>query len=235
MSFRTRFTVHSVLQFRQYYSRLDQCIGALDRHGALLGITSDHGHSNKSHVVNLLSLAQRACHQWIQSDQLDAEAINNDSESGDQLNCSLRLVSDGHLGSFAMIDVSRQQCAAVCQRLGGREGVLLSDQQHQELCLALLFRMRRHRFIYSALSRKDASDAMDLDSKQVGDLVLLCQDWAVGADSSQCSLPAGFSSHGGLGENTVPLILNRTPPDHQQLNRGKGRNFHLLDTLMSLS
>lgn len=255
------------VQLIDFYHRVDSMVGKLDAFGCVVGITSDHGISEKfsargANVVLLKPLLDHCLNMWLKSDVIDDDQINcvdsiwthDQSQSGfsnfdTELMVSFSFPSSSsdhsQLGSFAFIHVDQMQPAIVVRRLGGSHNVKdhelfrLTDVEHQQLCYQLLQRIRKHRFIYSALSQKDACDAMDLHPANSGNLVVVSQDWSVCCDSQETAqrarLPRNYRSHGGLSENTVPLIINRAlKPNYQQmLNRGKGRNFMLFDILLN--
>jgi phosphonoacetate hydrolase len=68
--------------------------------------------------------------------------------------------------------------------------------------------------IEQVLTNKEASDQFELPQDRIGDLVIVSQKSVVlGTSASKhdlSGLDAPLRSHGGVSEQTVPLLFNRT-------------------------
>ena len=124
------------------------------------------------------------------------------------------MVHHGALGAFATLylpaDVPAQP---VCEALGQLQGVDM------------------------ALTRAQAAQALDLPADRIGDVVVLADRFtALGTTAAQHDLRAldvPLRSHGGRGEQTVPLIVNRLlrkPAAERRM-----RNFDAFDLALNFA
>ena len=100
------------------------------------------------------------------------------------------VVHHGALGSFATVYIDQSVMAEVVQKLKAMPG------------------------IEQVLTNKEASDQFELPPDRIGDLVIVSQKSVVlGTSASKhdlSGLDAPLRSHGGVSEQTVPLLFNRT-------------------------
>jgi phosphonoacetate hydrolase len=120
------------------------------------------------------------------------------------------VVHHGALGSFATIYVDQSVISEVTQKLKAIPG------------------------IEQVLTNKEASDQFELPQDRVGDLVIVSQKSVVlGTSASKhdlSGLDVPLRSHGGVSEQTVPLLFNRAVsvnPGHRL------RNFDVIDLVLN--
>jgi phosphonoacetate hydrolase len=187
-----------------FYAMMDRHVGALDRAGCVLVLTADHGMNDK-HLPNGepdVIYLQELFDQWLGADQARVILPITDPY----------VKHHGALGSFATIYLSPgADTKGPIGRLRALEGVEL------------------------ALTREDACARFELPPDRMGDIVAISTKHKVLGtsrarhDLSQLSEP--LRSHGGLTEQTVPMIVNRkvTMPAGRQL-----RNFDAFDVALNL-
>jgi phosphonoacetate hydrolase len=122
------------------------------------------------------------------------------------------VVHHGALGSFATVYLPTGVSAkSVCETLKQLQG------------------------IDTVLLRDDAAKALELPADRIGDLVVLADRFTVLGTSEQqhdlSGLDAPLRSHGGCGEQGVPLVVNRPLP---ALDRNRRlRNFDAFDLALN--
>jgi phosphonoacetate hydrolase len=174
---------------------LDRYLARLDAAGATVVFTADHGMNAKTDALGRPNIV------FLQ-DALDA-AFGQDSTRVILPITDPYVVHHGALGSYATVYVGD---AAAVDRVGdwirGLPGVEL------------------------VLSRAAACARFELPENRVGDLVVVSERLTViGSRRSRhdlSGLDAPLRSHGGLSEQRVPLIANRTAP---ALPQRRWRNF----------
>ncbi len=186
-----------------FYAMLDRYVGDLDAAGCVLVLTADHGMNDKH----------------LPSGEPDVIYLQEllDGELGAGKARVILPITDpyvahhGALGSFATVYVKGGQAPAMAARLAELDGVevaMLAD----EAC---------HRF--------------ELPADRIGDVVVISTKHKVlgtaRAKHDLSGLTEPLRSHGGLTEETVPLIANRkveVPPGRSL------RNFDVFDVALNL-
>lgn len=186
-----------------FYSMMDSYWSKLDDLGAVIGLTADHGMNakhNSNGEPNVIYLQDRA------DDLLGAGKSRVILPITDPY-----VVHHGALGSFATVYLQDgTDPTDAVSRLGEIEGIEL------------------------ALSNTEGCTQFELASDRMGDIILVAdRNTVIGtcADRHDLSgLEVPLRSHGGISEQTVPLIFNRKldkPAD-------KGlRNFDIFDIALN--
>lgn len=189
-----------------FYAMMDRYVGQLDAAGATLVMTADHGMNDKHlgdgtpDVIYLQSLFD----EWLGKAQADggARVILPITDP--------YVVHHGALGSFATVYLPDDADAG-----------------------ALIGQLKSIDGIEEALTKAEACEKFELPTDRIGDLVVVSGQHKVlgtSADRHDLSgLTEPLRSHGGVTEQTVPMIANRTvtAPD-QQL-----RNFDVFDVALN--
>ncbi len=187
-----------------FYAMMDRYVGMLDRAGAVLALTADHGMNDKfgsDGEPNVLYLQD-----WF------------DTRLGKGKARVILPITDpyvghhGALGSFATVYLSKgAEMPPVLAALRATEGVEL------------------------AIGRDEACRRFDLPPDRIGDVVVISTRSKVLGTSPDRHDLSGLSgplrSHGGLSEQTVPMIVNREvalPPGRTL------RNFDVFDVALNL-
>jgi hypothetical protein len=108
---------------------------------------------------------------------------------------------------------------------------LPAEVSAQALCAAL----NKAPGIDSALTRAQAAHTLQLPADRIGDVVVLADRFTVLGTTPSAhdlsGLDAPLRSHGGRGEQSVPLIVNRPAPllDRQR----RWRNFDVFDVALN--
>jgi phosphonoacetate hydrolase len=173
-----------------FYAMIDRYAAEFDELGAIVVLTADHGMSAKTdaegnpRVVYLESEIRRLAHRDGTADGVRVILPINAPYT----------VHHGALGTIAYVHLDEgidvEQVAAGVAALPGIEEVRRSDQ---------------------------AAQLYDLPADRIGDLVVIAQkDTALGRfedwhDLTQLREP--LRSHGGLGEQSIPFLINRAIPD----------------------
>lgn len=186
-----------------FYEMLDRYVGELDTAGCTLVLTADHGMNDK-HLPN------------GEPDVLYLQEIL-DARLGAGTTRVILPITDpyvahhGALGSFATIYADTDNCAEIIDILKAIEGIDL------------------------AISATEACERFELPADRIGDVVALSSRHKVlGTTKSRhdlSELTEPLRSHGGLTEQTVPMIANRKfdVPDGRTL-----RNFDVFDVALNL-
>ena len=165
-----------------FYAMLDRYVGLLDAQGCILALTADHGMNDK-HKHDLspdVIYLQDLFDHWI--GERKARVILPITDP--------YVVHHGALGSFATVYLPQgADAAGLAKRLAAIEGVALVS------------------------SNAEAAVRFELPPDRIGDLVVLSTRHKVlGTSASRhdlSGLTEPLRSHGGLTEQTVPIIVNR--------------------------
>src|SRR4051794_1075825 len=187
-----------------FYAMLDRYVGALDRLGCVLALTADHGMNDK-HLPNGepdVIYLQDLFDEWLGKDKARVILPITDPY----------VKHHGALGSFATVYLPKSAAhGELLERIGGVDGIDL------------------------ALPRDEACARFELPADRVGDIVLTSTIHKVLGTSRArhdlSGLTEPLRSHGGLTEETVPMIINRKvafPPGHEL------RNFDVFDVALNL-
>jgi phosphonoacetate hydrolase len=186
-----------------FYAMLDRYVGQLEAAGCVLALTADHGMNDK-HLPNGepdVIYLQELMDAWLGSGAARVILPITDPY----------VVHHGALGSFATIYLPEGDRAGVLERLRGVGGI---DE---------------------AMDSADACRRFELPPDRIGDLVVVSSKHKVlGTSRSKhdlSGLTEPLRSHGGLTEQTVPMIVNRqvTIPAGRTL-----RNFDVFDVALNM-
>ncbi len=187
-----------------FYAMMDRYIGELDAAGAVVVATADHGMNNK-HLENGepdVIYLQTLLDEWLGASKARVILPITDPY----------VVHHGALGSFATVYLP-----------AGADGV---D--------ALLGRLRSVEGVDVALGKAEACERLELPPDRIGDIVVISKIHKVLGTSRErhdlSGLTEPLRSHGGLTEQVVPMIANRTVtlPEGHQL-----RNFDVFDVALN--
>jgi phosphonoacetate hydrolase len=195
-------------QANDFYAMLDGYMAQLETLGCVIAITADHGMHAKTNFDGTPRVIYLS--DWLGNylRRDDARVILPITDP--------YVVHHGALGSFATVylpedlptDVSAD---AVCEALQNLQG------------------------IDSAIPREQAARLLELPVDRIGDVVVLADRFtALGttpAEHDLTGLDAPLRSHGGRGEQTVPLIVNRPAPQLDRTRRW--RNFDAFDIALN--
>ena len=186
-----------------FYAMMDRYLGELDALGAVVALTADHGMNAKTRADGSPNVVylQDAIDGWIGKERARVILPITDPY----------VVHHGALGSFATVYVEETQRRQVAARLAELEGIEL------------------------VLANAEASRRFELPPDRMGDLVVVSTKHVVlGTSASRhdlSGLDAPLRSHGGISEQTVPLVFNRRTagiPGKPRL-----RNFDILDVALN--
>jgi phosphonoacetate hydrolase len=186
-----------------FYAMMDRYVGALDQQGCVLVLTADHGMNDK-HLPNGepdVIYLQDQFDAWLGKDQARVILPITDPY----------VAHHGALGSFATVYLP--------------EGAKAAD---------LLNKLRAVKGIELALTREEACQRFELPPDRIGDIVAISTIHKVLGTSRArhdlSGLTEPLRSHGGLTEQTVPMIANRkvTLPADRKL-----RNFDIFDVALN--
>ena len=186
-----------------FYAMMDRYVGQLDAEGCVLVLTADHGMNDK-HLPNGepdVIYLQDLFDEWV--GKAKARVILPITDP--------YVAHHGALGSFATVYLpAGTNAGEVLAKLTKLEGIDV------------------------ALSREDACKRFELPPDRIGDVVVLSTIHKVLGTSRArhdlSGLTEPLRSHGGLTEQTVPMIANRKlslPADR------KLRNFDIFDVALN--
>ena len=166
-----------------FYAMIDSYLAALDKMGAIIVATADHGmndkHDPKTKRPNVIYL-ETLIESWIGLGKARVILPITDPY----------VVHHGALGSFATVHVEPN-----------------SDYR------PLLARLRATPGVEMALSREDACKCFDLPADRIGDIVVIStRHMTLGSSADKhdlSGLTEPLRSHGGITEQRVPMIANR--------------------------
>ena len=186
-----------------FYAMMDRYVGALDALGCVLVLTADHGMNDK-HLPNGepdVVYLQDLFDGWLGRDKARVILPITDPY----------VKHHGALGSFATVYLpGGTKVAEMIAKLGAVEGIEL------------------------VLAREEACARFELPPDRVGDLIVISTIHKVLGTSRDrhglSGLTEPLRSHGGLTEQTVPMIANRkvTVPAGRPL-----RNFDIFDVALN--
>jgi phosphonoacetate hydrolase len=189
----------------EFYAMMDGYLRALDELGATIVLTADHGMNAKTDAFgrpNIVFLQDILDHAWPAGTTRVILPITDPY-----------VVHHGALGSFATVYLSAPVTPAdAAARIAALPGIDL------------------------VLSRAEACARFELPPDRVGDLVVVAERLTVIGTSRErhdlSGLDAPLRSHGGISEQQVPLIANRSvdalPPGR------RWRNFDAFDLALNL-
>jgi phosphonoacetate hydrolase len=187
-----------------FYRMMDGHLAALDALGATIVLTADHGMNAKTDAEGRPQVI------WLQ-DLLD-QTIGTDRTRVILPITDPYVVHHGALGSFATV------------YLGA--GVDLAEA---------LFDLQTAPGIALVLSGAEGCRRFELPPDRMGDMIVVsARDWVIGTSVARhdlSGLDAPLRSHGGISEQTVPMLVNRRTPT---LSASRAlRNFDAFDLALN--
>jgi len=191
-------------QAEAFFAMLDGYMAQLEALGCVIALTADHGMQAKSGTDGRPQVIYLS--DWLRQ-HLQREDVRVILPITDPY-----VVHHGALGSFAAL-------------------YLPDDVHAQSLCNALWALPG----VDAAMTRAQAAQALELPPERIGDVLVLADRHTVlGSTASRhdlSGLDAPLRSHGGRGEQRVPLIVNRPTP---RLERDRRlRNFDAFDIALN--
>ena len=187
-----------------FYRMMDGYLAQLDAAGAVIALTADHGMNAKVAMDGTPDVIylQDWFDAWLGAGKTRVILPITDPY----------VVHHGALGSFATVYLpAGVDPAEAATKLG------------------------RQRGIESVLGRAAAAERFELPPDRIGDLVVVSERFTViGTSASKhdlSGLDAPLRSHGGVSEQRVPLIVNRSLPGLDQSRRF--RNFDAFDLALN--
>ena len=185
----------------RFYAMMDRYLARLDALGAVIALTADHGMNAKTKPDGSPNVIylQDAIDGWIGKGQARVILPITDPY----------VVHHGALGSFATVYLDPREHRNVASRLAALPGVEL------------------------VLDNAAAARRFELPPDRIGDLVIVSTKHVVlGTSESRhdlSGLDAPLRSHGGVSEQSVPLLFNRRVSGVS----GRVRNFDILDIALN--
>jgi len=186
----------------RFYAMMDRYLAKMDAMGAVIALTADHGMNAKTKADGSPNVIylQDAIDGWIGKGHARVILPITDPY----------VVHHGALGSFATVYVEGVDRTKVAERLERLEGIEL------------------------VLDNAAACKRFELPPDRVGDLVVVSTRHVVlGTSASRhdlSGLDAPLRSHGGVSEQTVPLLFNRRAVE---MPSRRLRNFDILDIALN--
>lgn len=189
------------------YAAIDHYASELDKLGAIVVLTADHGMSAKTDQDGNPNVL------YVEDEVRTILGSTGAEPESDGLRVILPItdpytVHHGALGSFA--------------------SVYLPDGADRESTIAAL---REVPGVQAALSREEAAATFAMPADRIGDIVVLGEEGtAVGryaAWHDLSGLDAPLRSHGALGELQIPFIINRRLPRPAPLDEPFGRTAYV--------
>ena len=187
----------------EFLANIDHWIGELDKLGAIIAVTADHGMSAKTNPDGSPKV------QFI-------ETILEDVGIKSRVILPITdpyVVHHGALGSYGTVYLSNGDISAAKDVLGNLEGIemVLSNQEAVEK-----FNLPSDRI----------GELVVLSDEHT--VIGRSKDW-----HDLDKVKTGLRSHGGIHESVVPMILNRklTSEYTEKLASGEARNFDIYDFL----
>ncbi len=185
-----------------FYAMMDRYLAKLAALGALVALTADHGMNSKTRADGSPNVIylQDLLDGWIGAGRARVILPITDPY----------VVHHGALGSFATVYLDESESELVRMRLADMEG------------------------IEAALHNAEACSRFELPPDRMGDLVVISTRHVVLGTSRArhdlSGLDAPLRSHGGLSEQTVPLLFSRDAT----IAEGRSlRNFDILDVALN--
>ncbi len=187
-----------------FYRMMDRYLGELDALGCTIAVTADHGMNPKTKLdasPDVIYL-QDVLDGWLGSARARVILPITDPY----------VVHHGALGSYATVYLPADlELPALSARLAGLRG------------------------IETVLTRAEAARRFELPPDRIGDLVVVSTRFvALGGAAAKhdlTGLDAPLRSHGGISEQSVPLVLNRRIAN-LDANR-RWRNFDAFDWVLN--
>lgn len=185
-----------------FYAMMDKYLAKLDALGYVVALTADHGMNAKTRTDGTPNVIylQDRIDAWIGKEKARVILPITDPY----------VVHHGALGSFATIYVEGADRESVAKNLQAMDGIEL------------------------VLENATACARFELPPDRVGDLVVVSTRHVVlGTSLSRhdlSGLDAPLRSHGGVTEQTVPLLFNRRTV---AMPSGRLRNFDILDIVLN--
>jgi phosphonoacetate hydrolase len=185
-----------------FYAMMDGYLARMDALGAVIALTADHGMNAKTRADGRPNVIylQDLIDGWI--GKAKARVILPITDP--------YVVHHGALGSFATLYIEGYDRDAVAERLKRYDGIEV------------------------VLTNAEAARRFELPPDRLGDLVVVSTRHVVlGTSESRhdlSGLDAPLRSHGGISEQTVPLLFNRKVVD---MPGGRLRNFDVLDIALN--
>jgi phosphonoacetate hydrolase len=188
----------------EFYAMMDRYLARLDKLGATIALTADHGMNDKFGADGQPNAVYL---QDLMDDWLGKGAARVILPITDPY-----VVHHGALGSFATIYLpAGAELGATIERLAGIEGVQM------------------------ALSNAEACVRFELPPERLGDIIVVADRHVVlgkGRSHHDLSgLDVPLRSHGGVSEQTVPLLFNR--PTAGIPGKARMRNFDVFDVALN--
>jgi phosphonoacetate hydrolase len=191
-------------QANAFYRMMDRYLGELDALGCAIAVTADHGMNPKTRLdasPDVIYL-QDVLDEWIGTARARVILPITDPY----------VVHHGALGSYATVYLpSDIDVAALVARIGTLRG------------------------IETVLTRAQAAQRFELPPDRIGDVVVVSTRFvALGGAAAKhdlTGLDAPLRSHGGISEQSVPLVLNRRIAN-LDTNR-RWRNFDAFDWVLN--
>ncbi len=186
-----------------FYAMMDGYLGKLDALGTVLALTADHGMNAKTRPDGRPNVVylQDLLDGWIGAGRTRVILPITDPY----------VVHHGALGSFATIYLDASDRASIGARLAEIEGIDL------------------------VLANAEACARFELPPDRMGDLVVVSGKHVVLGTSTArhdlSGLDAPLRSHGGVSEQTVPLLFNRKTAGIP--GKARLRNFDILDVALN--
>jgi phosphonoacetate hydrolase len=185
-----------------FYAMMDRYLARLDALGAVIALTADHG-------MNAKTRADGQPNVIFLQDLLDGWLSKGHSRVILPITDPY-VVHHGALGSFATIYLAETDRQLVLERLQRTEGIEL------------------------ALTNAEACARFELPPDRMGDIVVVSTRHVVLGTSAArhdlSGLDAPLRSHGGITEQTVPLVFNRKTSLAADVEL---RNFDILDVALN--
>ncbi len=188
-----------------FYAMIDRNLARLDELGATIVLTADHGMNAKHGPDGQPNVI------YLQ-DRLDAWL----GESKARVILPITdpyVVHHGALGSFALVYLPAAEAGAVAGRIAALPGMEL------------------------VLTRAEAAAKFELPADRIGDLVVVSRlDTVIGTSRGRhdlSGLDVPLRSHGGMSEQRVPLLVNRSVARQPETRRW--RNFDAFDLGLNLA
>ncbi|MGZ8273484.1 MAG: phosphonoacetate hydrolase [Burkholderiaceae bacterium] len=187
----------------RFYAMLDRYLARFDALGTVFAMTADHGMNAKTKLDASPNVVflQDLLDEWLGREHSRVILPITDPY----------VVHHGALGSFATIYLAPAEVASVTSRLRELPGMEV------------------------VLGRAEAAERFELPPDRIGDIVAVSERSVVLGtsrsrhDLSQLELP--LRSHGGISEQRVPLIINRSIEGLDLLRRW--RNFDAFDLVLN--
>lgn len=192
-----------------FYAMMDKYLARMDELGAVIGLTADHGmnakHDPQTGQPNVIYL-QDLLDDWL-GKGVDAGGARVILPITDPY-----VVHHGALGSYATVYLpDGADAASIRARLAALPG------------------------IQSVMDNAEACARFELPPDRVGDLVVVSEQPVVlGTSASRhdlSGLDVPLRSHGGVSEQTVPLLFNRKTGGIP--GKARLRNFDILDVALN--